>query len=380
MQLARALALLAAFSATLFVAWLLLLQPGHDVALAAAPCDATRAHEAGNFHETIESGGESREYLLHIPPSYTGSDATPLVLNFHGLGSNAQDEADYTGMPAKADAQGFITIAPQGLVTDIIGVNHWNNTQLETHPDDVRFVGDLIDKLEAQLCIDPARVFSTGMSMGAMMSTRLACNLSDRIAAIAPASGLYYPPLADELTGEPGCTPARPVPIIAFHGTDDPIVEFNGGKPTLPNFQFQITFHSIEGVVLPTWAAQNGCDATPAKASVTEHVRLVRYDNCDHDATVEMYIIEGGGHTWPDATRDIGRLGETTHEISATDLLWEFFQAHPLRAAPNDSPQLPNTGATDGNDGMNNAWYIAIGAVAAAAVLAGGAVFYLRRR
>lgn len=384
MKLARSLSLLGIAAATVLAAWLLLPQPGQDIVLAADGCDTARPHEAGDTQQTIQSGGETREYILHVPPSYSGGDATPLLLNFHGLGSNSQDQADYTGLPAKSDEEGFILVMPQGLVTSIIPVPHWNNTLLEPSPDDVGFVRDLIDKLEAELCIDPARVFSTGMSMGAMISTRLACNLSDRIAAIAPVAGLYFPPLADELPEAPECNSSRPVPIIAFHGTDDPIVTFDGGLPSDPDFDIRIHFHDIDDVVLPAWAAHNGCDAAPSDERVAEHIRLLRYDNCDQDATVELYVVEGGGHTWPDATSDEESLGFTTHEISANDLLWEFFQARPMPAASEPAtttpaPQLPDTGSADPDEGMSPAWYIAIGA-AGAAVLGGFGAWYARRR
>ena len=384
MKLARSLSLLSTAAAALVAVWLLLPQPGRHVALAQSDCDSPRAHESGDFPQTIESGGETREYILHIPPSYSGSDATPLVLNFHGLGSNSQDQADYTGLPAKSDEEGFVLVMPQGLVTDIIPVPHWNNTLLEPSPDDVAFVRDLIDKLEADLCIDPARVFSTGMSMGGMISTRLACNLSDRIAAIAPVAGLYFPPLADELPEAPECNSTRPVPIIAFHGTDDPIVPFDGGLPTDPDFDFRLHFRDIDGAVLPEWAAHHGCETTPSDERVAEHIRLIRYDDCDQGATVQLYVVEGGGHTWPDATSDQESLGFTTHEISANDLLWEFFQAHALQEAPEATttapppPQLPETGGADPAGRMGTAWYIAIGA-AGAAVLAGAAVYRRRR-
>jgi polyhydroxybutyrate depolymerase len=347
----------------------------------------------------MESGGESRDYLLHIPPSYSGSDATPLVLNFHGLGSNAQDQADYTGLPDKSDEEGFILVMPQGLATDIIPIPHWNNTLLEPRPDDVAFVSELIDKLQQELCIDPARVFSTGMSMGAMISTRLACDLSDRIAAIAPVAGFYFPPLADELPESPECNSSRPVPIIAFHGTDDPIVPFDGGLPTDEDFEFRLHFHDVDGIVIETWAAHNGCDAEPSREPVTAGVYRLRYRGCDAGADIELYIIDGGGHTWPDATSDQGRLGFTTHEISANDLLWDFFVEHPLVAAQEPAAtaltpgataltpgatapaaRLPDAGGSDSSDGIDALWFVAIGAGVIAIVVVAGSVEILRAR
>ena len=368
---------------TLAFAWTLL--PAHHSVLAQDGCAPARAHQAGSSDETIESGGETRDYILHIPPSYSGSDATPLVLNFHGLGSNSQDQADYSGLPDTSDEEGFIVVMPQGLVTDIIPIPHWNNTLLEPRPDDVAFVRDLIDQLEAELCIDPARVFSTGMSMGAMISTRLACDLSDRIAAIAPVAGFYFPPLADELPESPECNSTRPVPIIAFHGTEDPIVPFNGGLPPDEDFDFRLHFHDIDGVVINTWAAHNGCDAEPSREPGTAGVYLLRYTGCQENADVELYVIDGGGHTWPDATSDEEQLGFTTHEISANDLLWDFFEQHPLAAAPAPdatapAAQLPDTGGANESGGLDMMWFVAVGAGVVVIAVVAGSVGILRAR
>jgi polyhydroxybutyrate depolymerase len=359
-----------AIVALLLLAVLLHVHSAPGTLEAQSGCTPSRPHAAGDLEQTIESGGLSRDYLLHVPASYSGSDATPLVLNFHGLAGNAQQQSDYSGMTSTSDADGFILVMPQGLVTKTLALPHWNNSTLDASPDDVGFVRDLIDKLEAELCIDPSRVFSTGLSMGGMLSSRLACNLSDRIAAIGPVSGLYFPPFSEESANEPGCTSTRPVPIAAFHGTDDPIIPFKGGLPSLPQF----SFHSrdLEAAVLPEWAAHNGCEDTPSDKPVSGHVHLIVYDRCDQGATVELYVVEGGGHTWPDATIDMlpDALGVTTHEISANDLMWTFFQAHPM----------PGGAGADKSGGMNTVWYIAIGAAAGAAVIAGGTVLLLRRR
>ena len=367
----------------LFGALSLLPAAAPRTAFAAGECGTARPHEAGDFPETLQSGGEERDYLLHVPASYTGSDATPLVLNFHGLGSNSQQQMDYTGLPAKSDEEGFILVAPQGLVTDIIGLPHWNNTLLEPRPDDVTFVRDLIDQLESEFCIDSSRVYSTGMSMGGMMSSRLACSLSDRIAAVAPVAGLYYPPLGSDLPEAPECNSTRPVPILAFHGTMDPIVPFDGGPLGIENLPVSVTFRDLDDTVLPEWAAHHGCDGEPSDERVTEHVRLISYDGCD--APLSLYVIEGGGHTWPDATSDLvpETLGVTTREINASDLIWEFFQQQTLEdvADPDPPAQLPDTGSSDGADGGFQAWWaIVIAAVLAGLLVLGGGGAYLRRR
>lgn len=272
-----------------------------------AHCSPSRPHASGDFNETITSGGLQRTYILRVPASYTGAKAVPLLFNLHGYGSSTTAQAIYSGLPQKAEDEGFVLVTPQATGSPA----HWNITLLEP-VDDVGFIRDMLDTFEAQLCIDPARVYSAGMSNGAAMSARLACSLSDRIVAIAPVAGVYFPL---------GCSSTRPVPLIAFHGTADPIAPYNGGitPQGLP-------FPPVETAVA-SWAQFNGCTSGPVESQVTPNVRLKRYDDCNENATVELYIVDGGGHTWPDATIDLapGTYGPTTHEISANDLMWEFF-------------------------------------------------------
>lgn len=384
-----AIALLAALAAA--VVW-----AGQGPALAGGDtCDPVRTHEVGDFPVTLDSGGLTREYALHIPPSYTGAEAVPLVLNFHGLGGNAEQQASYSGLLAKADAEGFIIVMPQGLSNESLPLNHWNILLASPdtgEADDVAFTSDMLDELEAELCIDSARIFSTGMSNGAQMSVRAGCSLSDRIAAIAPVSGAYFPPLGfilEEPLVEPvGCPTSRPLPIIAFHGTADPIIPFDGGPLGLEDIGVNVTFRDIDDEIMPEWGAHNGCDSVAVEEQVTENVRSVRYQACDEGATVELYVVEDGGHTWPDATLDFPEdiLGVTTHEISANDLLWDFFVAHPMPA--DTEPQPTETiadvaaPASDDDSGSDDNTGVLIGVIAALAglvALVGAAVYMMRR-
>jgi polyhydroxybutyrate depolymerase len=281
-------------------------------ASAQADCMPARPHEPGSFPGTLTSGGLERQYILRVPISYTGEDAMPLVLNLHGHGSNAVEQAVYSGLPAKGEEEGFIVVTPQGT-----GVEpHWNFTTVEAGaPNDVAFISDLLDTLETELCIDPSRVYAAGYSAGAAMSATLACFLSDRIAAIAPVAGLYF---------FPGCPSVRPVSVIAFNGTDDKLVPFEGGPVSNSALRVPPVEDSLQ-----QWAEHDGCASGPQDQRVSDQVRLRRYDDCSEGATVELYAVEGGGHTWPGAAIDLPLLGATTHEISATDLIWAFFEAHP---------------------------------------------------
>ncbi len=364
-----AIALLAALAAAVVSA-------GPDPASAGgAACDPARTHDAGDFSKTIDSGGLTREYILHIPPSYTGAEAVPLVFGFHGIGSSAERLADRTQLPTKADEAGFLLVMPQGRSTELVEAVHWNIVLFgEPEANDVAFIDELLDALEAQLCVDAARVYSTGMSMGAQMSSRLACSLSERIAAVAPVSGVYFPPLTPEIPEPPGCPSTRPVPLIASHGSADTTVPFDGGPGGVEGAT--VTFRlSIEDAI-SEWAQHNACDGTPAEEQVTEHVRRLRYQGCRQGATVELYIIEGGEHVWPGA--DDQEEPDVTDEINATDLLWDFFVAHPMLTTPPQPTAIvaaPTSGSGPGTGDNAGVPEGVIAVLAGLIALGGGAVY-----
>ncbi|GAB4440338.1 MAG: PHB depolymerase family esterase [Anaerolineae bacterium] len=279
----------------------------------------------GDSAGEIESGGVTRTYRLHLPPDYDADGPPlPLVINLHGLASNAAQQEGFSGMSEKADEAGFVVAHPQGRGAPA----RWNMAP-ETGPDgevqnpDVVFIRALVAHLQATLNIDPARIYVTGMSNGGGMANRLGCDMADVFAAIAPVAGAYA--LADQ------CAPARPVPVIAFHGADDPIVPYDGVD--------RLAFSP--GLSLPPvpawaadWAARNGCAETPAVA-VTPYaegdVTVQTWDDCDAGAEVTLYTIDGLGHVWPGGAR-IPLLGETG-PIRATDLIWAFFETHPMPEA-----------------------------------------------
>ncbi|HEU4760491.1 MAG TPA: hypothetical protein VFT91_10995 [Dehalococcoidia bacterium] len=334
-------------------------------ASAAPPvCSPARPHAAGDFSETIVSKSVTRAYLLHVPASYNGSDRTPLVWNFHGLGMTNTLQADVTGLNTKADAAGFVTVTPQGLPQPPFNLPGWNNTLTPGGSDDLAFVGDVLDLLESQLCIDVTRVYSTGLSNGGFMSVRLACSLSARIAAIAPVAGVYYPPLFPVTNPSESCPETRPVPLIAFHGTADTYVPFLGGASVLGPI-----FRAVEAAIIPDWVSHNGCSAGPQDSQAAAGVRLRAYDGCAEGAKVQLYVVEdadgdgpgteGGGHQWPGSVSDLvvpppqPSLGANTHQISANDLMWDFFLAHPMPDSDGDG--IPD--ATDADEDYDGDGY-----------------------
>jgi polyhydroxybutyrate depolymerase len=284
-------------------------------ASAAADCTLPGAKQVrlGASIQYVTSGGVERSYLLYIPRQYDPTQFTPVVISLHGFGSNALQQAVYTQWNGVADRVGFVAVYPQGLGDPPI----WNAGVLWYNPkklgDDVQFMRDLLSNLSKSVCVDPARIYVNGMSNGGGMTNRIACEMADQVAAVGMVSGAYSP-----VPG--GCHPARPIPVIAFHGTADSVVNING-RPVLG-------FPKITTWVAE-WATRNGCTTSepiPAKGDVSG----VHYTACKDNADVVFYQIEGGGHTWPGSPIPVFVLGKTTRDINATETMWAFFEQHPL--------------------------------------------------
>ena len=285
--------------------------------------------KAGNHTRFVEVGKKTRSYLVHVPPGGDKAKAVPLVLAFHGGGSNAQQMVRFCGLNDKADKEGFLVVYPSGSGR-LAGVLTWNAGNCcgyaqEQDVDDVAFVRALLDDLAKAARVDPKRVYATGISNGGMIAYRLASELSDRIAAIAPVAG----PMGTET-----CKPKRPVPVIHFHGTDDEFASFKGGKgaKSLSGTDFYSVEHSIRA-----WVKANGCKEEPATEQLPEKVadgtKVVRitYGGGKDGAEVVLVVIEGGGHTWPGRAPTLKVLGKSTQNIAANDAMWDFFQKHKMK-------------------------------------------------
>ena len=276
---------------------------------------------------TLEFEGNERVYERVIPAGYDDSTPLPVVLNWHGLGSNGVEQVGFSDYANLADAEGFIVIAPTGLA-DADNRNSWELTP-EQFPerDDVAFANTLLDQVIETLCVDPARVYTTGMSNGGYFSSVLVCEMSDRIAAAASVAALSHPD---------GCDPSRVVPYIGFHGTEDEVVPYDGsGESSLalgqiiPLFQLKILDEFTE------FAAEAGCDIEPVVEELSANVTSFDFQNCTAGVTMTFYEIEGAGHTWPGSATSLALsemlgLGVTTDQISASETSWAFFEQHSL--------------------------------------------------
>ena len=300
-------------------------------AKASAGCKAAPV-APGEQQVDTTSGGVPRSYLRHVPPSYDGTKPVPVVVDLHGYLEGARVHAANSMLGPYGDAHGFVTITPQGSGEMAAG---W---EIARDAPDVRFVGDLLDEVERTLCVDDRRIYVAGFSNGAFLASTVACVYADRIAAIAPVAGLLDPP---------GCKPARPVPIVAFQGTGDEFVAFTGGlgpraEAASANDGTGRMLGDTSGgkavarsapteKVAAAWAKRNKCAAKPKATQVAPDVTAVRY-RCPKRADVELYEVQGGGHTWPGSefSRAIETaVGPTTFSINADEVMWRFFEAHP---------------------------------------------------
>lgn len=281
-------------------------------------CDGKKG-DKGERVMTLSHKGLIRTALVHVPEGYDPGKGAMLVLNFHGFSSDGLQEAVLSRMNKASDERGFIAVYPYGVA------NSWNagqccGTAWLDAVDDVDFVRNLLDKLEADFCIDTRRVFSTGMSNGGFFSHRLGCELSDRIAAIAPVAGVL---------GISSCNPPRPVPVFHFHGTEDGLVPYGGGNPVLNvGLEGELNFKSVADT-MASWRNHNKCSDVSEKIYDEGDAVCLRWGGCSQDADVLLCTITGGGHTWPGGV-PIPFLGKTSGDISATKAMLDFFEAHPM--------------------------------------------------
>jgi len=281
----------------------------------------------GDHSRTLIVAERQRSYFVHVPRSYDATKPVPVVLAFHGGGSNARQMEHFCGLTDKAEAEGFLVVYPSGTgrTEQLLTWNGGNCCGYAHHEkvDDVEFVRNLLDDLAKVAKVDADRIYATGMSNGAIMSYLLASELSDRIAAIAPVGG----PM-----GTRDCHPQRPVPVLHFHGTDDKFAPFKGGRGerSLSQTEFYSVEHSIG-----CWVKANECRGEPVvieeKPRVADGTTITRktWGGGNADSEVVLIEIRGAGHTWPGRQPALLYLGKSTKNISANDELWEFFKKHP---------------------------------------------------
>ncbi len=285
---------------------------------------------AGTTSQSFLAGGESGSYLLHVPQGDAPTSPVPLLVDLHGYGQSAIRQAALSGWNTFSDSHHFIVVTPQVSSTPL----QWS---LVVGGADVTFLKSLVQHVESTGCIDTTRVFFTGFSDGAVMTSVVACSLSTMVASVATISGMSLPA---------NCRPTRPVPVIAFHGTADSYIPYAGGPlpkaaAALPagNGSTLTVGEANPTLMLPSlpliassWASRNGCSPKPRMVQMGMWLTLLKYQ-CPKAAQVELYRINGGAHSWPGyefTTAMTAYLGSST-PVTVDDVIWQFLASHPLR-------------------------------------------------
>ncbi|MGZ4692203.1 MAG: alpha/beta hydrolase family esterase [Acidimicrobiales bacterium] len=309
-----------------------------------AGCAGPSSLTAGPHDLTLDVSGVQRQYRLFIPASAATGTPLPMTFNIHGLTSNIAEQVAVSGFETLADTEGFMVATPQGLGDKWEFPNQPSNK-------DLPFFKAMIDAVGAATCLDLARVYSAGISNGGIMSSILACQMGDQIAAVGLVSGIRQPT---------NCSTDRPMPVMVFWGKQDNVLPYYGGlgplltglgrggtdgtvppPPTAPPADLQ-GFPPVEQVV-GEWAAHDGCRADPtvltvgsADSDVEERV----FTDCTPESSVRFFVVSDGGHTWPgspvlkgvnDPSSPLHQMmATTTYEVDASAAIWAFFRGYAL--------------------------------------------------
>lgn len=295
-----------------------------------APGNATPQGELarpGTHEGRMEVMGQTRHFMVHVPPGYRAGQPMPLVLAFHGGGGSMDLQADDSryGLISKSDSAGFIAVFPNGH-SGLPGhhLATWNaggccGSARDTGSEDVAFVRALIEHLKQRLSVDAGRVYAIGMSNGGMMSHRLACELSDQLAGIAAVAGT---------DATASCQPRRPIPVLMIHARDDDHVLYQGGAGPKA---FKDASKVMDFVSVPEterrWVQRNQCSAATQQVLDKPGAACVSHPACAEGVQVQLCTTETGGHSWPGSERSRPGKGKPSQAIDANDTIWAFFQS-----------------------------------------------------
>jgi polyhydroxybutyrate depolymerase len=320
-----------AFVAAAVLGWFVVvaMRPG---ALRAQP--APPALAAGDHTFALQHDGRRRTYVVHAPRVAAAGSGAPVVLAFHGGGGEAEGFKAYAGLDAVADREGFIAAYPNGSGVLPRRLLTWNAGEccayaMNQRIDDVGFAIAVLDDLAKRITIDPARVYATGHSNGAMMAYRLAAERADRIAAIVPVAGAH---------GQSAFAPSRRVAVLAIHSVDDPRARYGGGVgPPFPGTDVRSSHRPVMES-LDRWRRHNGCSETPKAVTelsagtgrTAETATLLQWQGCGSGGQVAHWKLTASGHGWPGVARAALRealIGPPTTIVNAADEIWKFVAA-----------------------------------------------------
>ena len=270
--------------------------------------------------DSMTYDGMNRTFLVHKPTGYTGSEDLPLVVAMHGGFGSATNLQNQSQLSVKADASNFIVVYPEGVKSPA-NITSWNAGSCcgyaeANNIDDVGFIDSLLDHMVANFAIDTDRIYATGMSNGGMLAYRLACEIPERIAAIAP--------VATTMVAEM-CTPSKAVPIIHFHSYEDGSVPYNGGVGDGVSKHYNPPHDSV----FNAWSGHNSCQSNNYTIIHNDDYTLVTWTDCECLYEIQYYITTDGGHSWHGGKKTL--IGDTVSvHVNASDKMWEFFQIHSL--------------------------------------------------
>ena len=293
---------------------------------------------------TINVDGQQRSHKLYLPSNFTPN--MPLVLNLHGYTSNAFQQVFYSGMTNVAEENDFVVVFPNGT-TDQYGVTFWNSEIAGEDVDDLGYLIALIDSMIVNYQVDADRVYMCGMSNGGFMSYYSACEMTDKIAAIASVTGTMNNVIYDN------CNPTRSIPVLEIHGTQDSTVPYLG----LENSGSFQTMMATEDVV-DFWVNHNNCTESQIvemeDLSITDFSTVTHfsYTGGDNGASVELYRVNEGGHTWPGSIIPLPGV-VTNHDINASEVIWDFFNQYDIDGLLGVEDILQETNFTISPNPMN---------------------------
>jgi polyhydroxybutyrate depolymerase len=285
-----------------------------------------KIEKPGTYTFQIMQDAQKRRYMLHVPKGYKPEQAAPLLLLMHGGGGNMKIQArdSVYGLISKSNAAGFVAVFPNGYSRFSSGkLATWNaghccGLARDRKVDDVGFIKDILKNVSQQLNIDKERIFAAGMSNGAMMAYRLACELPETFRAIAAIAG------TDNTID---CHPASPVSILHIHARDDDHVLFTGGAGETFRDKSSVTEFTSVPATVDKWVKLNSCDPKPQRIMEISGAYCERFAGCREEAHVQLCVTESGGHSWPGGRKPRMLFSDRPSKaLSANDLMWDFFQ------------------------------------------------------
>jgi len=286
--------------------------------------DSDKPSEQKTINLTID--GNARSFIVYLPTGYNNAGEMPLIFVIHGGSGTPEGMINIANFKTIADRDKVVLVYPAGIQ------KNWNDgrptTPNQLGINDVSFFNQMCDYMINNYSVDGTKIYATGISNGGFMSSRLGCELSNRIAAIAVDAATI-----ESTTIAPNCNPGRPVPAIYIHGTTDPLVPFTGGQMTAGGTAGGTVLSHFQAI--DKWVSINGCNSTPTTitdlpdiANDGTTIKQRVYSGGTNGSEVVSYVITNGGHTWPQGYQYLNEaiIGKTSQDMNACEVIWAFFK------------------------------------------------------